>query len=1218
MSAESFDESYIANENFNFEAANRNLYEDFSESECTLISKVEPMPVYLRIRPLNPGESAKVLVPLDFKTVVLKPVNESKVSRADSVAFGQASHEFVFSRVFDELSTQNDIFKVIVLDRVSEFLEGVNGLVFAYGTTSSGKTYSLQGTPDNAGIVPRALECVFRNAKLLRPPASSSTDGQVDRNESGFLFAPYGFNEIEELSKDEAERRRREKTALLRFVGNRDNISSVSVSLEPNRTNSSSSTMWTSLGESEGCADVPFAFKETAVFAFWVSFVEIYNEVVYDLLDPEFVAAALKSCGPSQYRLFKLRRSALDLRADKKGRVRWHAVNSAAEAMALLCIGRRCQAVSATRLNSASSRSHAIFSLRALRVSSRGSANVDFRSASLGSCSELVFCDLAGSERICKAETDRNWSRLREANSINTSLLALGRCIAALRSLAGHQVQNRPGVIVHSTCYPVVPYRESRLTRLFANFFSPLGLGTTSSKACLLVNAAPSAELVEETLHALRFSALASQVILPQPEPPAPPPILPEHLEGSEEEGEPKIHSKIYFTNPNANPESVIDSTAVATAAIEKQLQAHLLRKGFHLRYSGCLNGRKTGGMSCVKASVSPIRAPSNGDSDAAVLARREVSYPLDLNWMGDIESDLAGLSRRALISAIVEMISALADSLPAEVEAARVEVSDRLTKTFGDELLRMEEQYESLLAKQEQDYEEKLLILESKQHRQRRRTLTPSTLKRPAKTRRIDDEECEETDAEDSEINSDDDECPSCTRLAAENEELRMKLEEAKSDLAEQSEAMVALSEQRDALQVDLRRAQFLAQLSKTKLIPSGPQGSEKNSIFPDCKTSQIVRRGSLRKSMALSPHSSPPHLFPAHRTSVEGIDADMLPPTPATVIPAEKQKEGAKENILRLRTENQQLLSQLARLRVDLDKSNLAAASQERENEPRSPRKETMEMSEPLRMDGRSGAAQMNSFLAHELEAERLEALAEVESRCSALSAELSEVRIAHNQAMAQLEELQKRLADYEAVKKQLEEAESRRKESEKKRLDAAAQTEDYNASAEEGPHSCGEEVHEPRRAPPRRGRQEEKVPARKPRKNRGKKQESSELLIIEGSDLPQLEDSDVENALSKQLARNLTCIQTNSDATESHLVTAEEESECIPVEHPKNRKRRGRRPAVRKRSTVAKAVPKDDQCTDAVRRLAPLSETTEFLNIDIGAEPTPRPVRKLRPRR
>lgn len=79
--------------------------------------------------------------------------------------------------------------------------------------------------------------------------------------------------------------------------------------------------MGASLGGGEGYMGVPFAFKETAAFAFWVSFVEIYNEVVYDLLDPEFVAATLKSSGPSQHRPFKLRGGALDLRADKKGHV---------------------------------------------------------------------------------------------------------------------------------------------------------------------------------------------------------------------------------------------------------------------------------------------------------------------------------------------------------------------------------------------------------------------------------------------------------------------------------------------------------------------------------------------------------------------------------------------------------------------------------------------------------------------------------------------------------------------------------------------------------------------------------------------------------------------------------------------------------------------------------------------------------------------------------
>lgn len=69
-------------------------------------------------------------------------------------------------------------------------------------------------------------------------------------------------------------------------------------------------------------------------------------------------------------------------------------------------------------------------------------------------------------------------------------------------------------------------------------------------------------------------------------------------------------------------------------------------------------------------------------------------------------------------------------------------------------------------MARQEQDFEEKLQIMESKQYRQRRQEqLSTSLRSRPAKTRRIDDEDEDdvETDVEDSEVNLDDDECPSC-----------------------------------------------------------------------------------------------------------------------------------------------------------------------------------------------------------------------------------------------------------------------------------------------------------------------------------------------------------------------------------------------------------------------------------------------------------------------
>lgn len=57
----------------------------------------------------------------------------------------KGSSTFVFSQVFDESTCQNMIFENVASEKVRLFLEGLNGLVFAYGTTSSGKTFTLQG-----------------------------------------------------------------------------------------------------------------------------------------------------------------------------------------------------------------------------------------------------------------------------------------------------------------------------------------------------------------------------------------------------------------------------------------------------------------------------------------------------------------------------------------------------------------------------------------------------------------------------------------------------------------------------------------------------------------------------------------------------------------------------------------------------------------------------------------------------------------------------------------------------------------------------------------------------------------------------------------------------------------------------------------------------------------------------------------------------------------
>lgn len=53
---------------------------------------------------------------------------------------------YTFSHIFNENTTQKDFFSSTMLGLVKDFIDGQNCLVFSYGVTSSGKTYTIQGT----------------------------------------------------------------------------------------------------------------------------------------------------------------------------------------------------------------------------------------------------------------------------------------------------------------------------------------------------------------------------------------------------------------------------------------------------------------------------------------------------------------------------------------------------------------------------------------------------------------------------------------------------------------------------------------------------------------------------------------------------------------------------------------------------------------------------------------------------------------------------------------------------------------------------------------------------------------------------------------------------------------------------------------------------------------------------------------------------------------
>lgn len=58
-------------------------------------------------------------------------------------------------------SSNNDVFDTIVKPIVDAAVNGFNGTVFAYGQTSSGKTYTMMGTMEEPGVIPLAVEYMF-------------------------------------------------------------------------------------------------------------------------------------------------------------------------------------------------------------------------------------------------------------------------------------------------------------------------------------------------------------------------------------------------------------------------------------------------------------------------------------------------------------------------------------------------------------------------------------------------------------------------------------------------------------------------------------------------------------------------------------------------------------------------------------------------------------------------------------------------------------------------------------------------------------------------------------------------------------------------------------------------------------------------------------------------------------------------------------------------
>uniref|UniRef100_A0A914I7I8 Kinesin motor domain-containing protein n=1 Tax=Globodera rostochiensis TaxID=31243 RepID=A0A914I7I8_GLORO len=326
------------------------------------------------IRLTHPGEKSPKLFAFDFCFSV-------------SEAGAELDKSVVAALPTDQ---QQQMFETVGTELVDNSFLGLNSCIFAYGQTGSGKSYTMMGTPDEPGIIPRLCTELFE--RLAR---ETSNDG-------------------------------------------------------------------------------------TRKFKLEMSFYEVYNERIRDLLGPPS-----KGCALSSKRFPSLKVREHSLFGPMVEGLSVYKVNNYDQIERLIEIGNGARTTAATLMNETSSRSHSVFSLKLTQTI----ADADDETFTGEKVSKISLIDLAGSERVQK--TGAVGKRLEEGGNINRSLTALGKVIAALAEKRGNQF---------------VPYRDSVLTWLLKE-----NLGG-NSRTTMIATISPSADNYEETLSTLRFADRAKRI----------------------------------------------------------------------------------------------------------------------------------------------------------------------------------------------------------------------------------------------------------------------------------------------------------------------------------------------------------------------------------------------------------------------------------------------------------------------------------------------------------------------------------------------------------------------------------------------------------------------------------------------------------------------------------------------------------------------------------
>ncbi|KAM9068954.1 kinesin-like protein KIF23 isoform 6-T6 [Sarcophilus harrisii] len=424
----------------------------------TQASLKDPVGVYCRVRPLSFPDQECCIEVISDTTVQLHTPEGYRINRNGDYKETQYS----FKQVFGTLTTQKELFDVVANPLVDDLIHGKNGLLFTYGVTGSGKTHTMTGSPGDGGLLPRCLDMIFNSIGSFQ--AKRYVFKSNDRNSMDIQC------EVDAL----LERQKREALPAPKTPSSKKQIDPEFADM---------------INVQEFCKAEEI--DEDSVYGVFVSYIEIYNNYIYDLLE-EVPFDPIKP-KPPQSKM---------LREDKNHNMYVAGcteveVKSTEEAFEVFWRGQKKRRIANTQLNRESSRSHSVFIIKLAQAPLDADGDNVLQEKEQITLSQLSLVDLAGSERTNRTKAEGN--RLREAGNINQSLMTLRTCMEVLRENQTYGTNK------------MVPYRDSKLTHLFKNYFDGEG------KVRMIVCVNPKAEDYEESLQVMRFAEVTQEVEVARP-----------------------------------------------------------------------------------------------------------------------------------------------------------------------------------------------------------------------------------------------------------------------------------------------------------------------------------------------------------------------------------------------------------------------------------------------------------------------------------------------------------------------------------------------------------------------------------------------------------------------------------------------------------------------------------------------------------------------------